>query len=510
MRGRIAGVLAVALLLSLPAAADAAFPGQNGKILYYGGDGNLYTVAPDGTGASPAGIGSSGAWSPDGHRIAAVDSTHVYVRNADGTGNVDVTPNTAPQFSRPVDVTWSPDGTQLVYTNDPVCNPNPASTGTPGLLVKMNADGSNPVRLVCQEASFQTNHGGGGVSWASNGQVIAFEAPTGPGHVESIWKINADGTGLTDLTGVGDPAESWPDWSPDASNITYVLDELFGGSIRIVDADGSNAFTVAADGTVPVWSPDGTKIAFGRGGDIWVMNSDGTGQLNITNTPSVDESPRSWQPLLRGYARPKAATPMYTPLVPAHTPCTSPNRVHAAPLSYNSCNPPSQTSGFATVGTPDANGVPAKSVGSLKLVAIGEVPINTGNGNQSDVVIDFDISDVRNPGTLTDYTGGLRVRSALQITDRNNTPYPGGPGPGTVVPATFEFNVPCATTADTTVGSTCSTSTTANAVLPGQVLERQRAIWELGRVEVHDGGTDGNPSTAGDNTLFATQGVFIP
>ncbi len=257
----------------------------------------------------------------------------------------------------------------------------------------------------------------------------------------------------------------------------------------------------------PVYSPDGKKIVYrDSGGAIRTVNLDGTGASGALATGGRPD----WQPILRGYARPKAATPMYAPLVTAYTPCTSPNRVHAAPLSYNSCNPPSQTSGFATVGTPDANGAPAKSVGSLKLVAIGEVPINTGNGNQSDVVIDFDITDVRNPGTLTDYTGGLRVRSALQITDRNNTPYPGGPGPGTVIPTTFEFNVPCATTADTTVGSTCSTSTTANAVLPGQVLERQRAIWELGRVEVHDGGTDGNPTTAGDNTLFATQGVFIP
>ncbi len=80
-----------------------------------------------------------------------------------------------------------------------------------------------------------------------------------------------------------------------------------------------------------------------------------------------------------------------------------------------------------------------------------------------------------------------------------------------MVPISFEFNVPCATTpSDATIGSTCAVSTTANTLVPGQVLERQRAIWQLGTVEVDDGGTDGNPSTTGDNTLFATQGVFIP
>ena len=109
-----------------------------------------------------------------------------------------------------------------------------------------------------------------------------------------------------------------------------------------------------------------------------------------------------------------------------------------------------------------------------------------------------------------DYTAGLRAQMGLQVTDRNNTPYPGGPGPGTVVPASFEFDVPCATTADTTIGGQCTLDTTANALVPGQVLEFQRAIWQLGEVDVYDGGSDANPATEGDNTLFATQGVFIP
>jgi hypothetical protein len=37
-----------------------------------------------------------------------------------------------------------------------------------------------------------------------------------------------------------------------------------------------------------------------------------------------------------------------------------------------------------------------------------------------------------------------------------------------------------------------------------------RAIWELSKTRVFDGGADGDADTAGDNTLFAVQGVFIP
>jgi hypothetical protein len=46
--------------------------------------------------------------------------------------------------------------------------------------------------------------------------------------------------------------------------------------------------------------------------------------------------------------------------------------------------------------------------------------------------------------------------------------------------------------------------------VPGSVLAGRRAVWELGQVKVDDGGADGNAATAGDNTPFAVQGVFVP
>ena len=49
----------------------------------------------------------------------------------------------------------------------------------------------------------------------------------------------------------------------------------------------------------PSWSPDGTKIVFTNGSDVFVMNPDGSGVTNITNRPDAYEwsiSP-SWQPV---------------------------------------------------------------------------------------------------------------------------------------------------------------------------------------------------------------------
>jgi len=54
-----------------------------------------------------------------------------------------------------------------------------------------------------------------------------------------------------------------------------------------------------------------------------------------------------------------------------------------------------------------------------------------------------------------------------------------------------------------------SVSTTVNALTPGALVNGKRAIFELGRIDVHDGGADGDGST-GPNQLFMTQGLFVP
>ena len=69
--------------------------------------------------------------------------------------------------------------------------------------------------------------------------------------------------------------------------------------------------------------------------------------------------------------------------------------------------------------------------------------------------------------------------------------------------------MPCTVTAETNVGSTCSVSTTADAVTPGLLVEAKRTLIQLGQVKVFDGGSDGLAGTGG-NTLFAIQGVFVP
>jgi Tol biopolymer transport system component len=200
-----------------------------------------------------------------------------------------------------------------------------------------------------------------------------------------------------------------------------------------------------------------------------------------------------------GYPRPKSATPLHAPLVLAYTVCAAPNRVHAAPLPYGSCTPPAKSSGHLTVGTPDANGLPPESTGSVRLRSIG-----------GDVATAITVTDVRNSGDLSDYAGELRVRATVRATDRLSPLNAGEmPAPATIADVEFGPAVPCATTPGPP-GSTCSIDTTVNALIPGAVVAGSRSIWQIGQIEVMDGGPDGDGDTTGDNSPFLRQGLFVP
>jgi hypothetical protein len=75
--------------------------------------------------------------------------------------------------------------------------------------------------------------------------------------------------------------------------------------------------------------------------------------------------------------------------------------------------------------------------------------------------------------------------------------------------SSFPVTVPCSPTASLATGASCTLNTTANSVVPGSVRSGDRAIWQIGAVQVFDGGPDGQVATP-DNSLFETQGIFVP
>ena len=74
-------------------------------------------------------------------------------------------------------------------------------------------------------------------------------------------------------------------------------------------------------------------------------------------------------------------------LVPAYNQCTSTNRTHGPPLAHGSCAPPVRASSQLTVGTPDANGQQANSVGSLLLNVLAGDPLTPAD--EADVAVEL-------------------------------------------------------------------------------------------------------------------------
>lgn len=129
-----------------------------------------------------------------------------------------------------------------------------------------------------------------------------------PGSWETeIYVMNPDGSNPTRLTFLTDGSYDFildePAWSPDGTRVAF---ENWPSSsetwIYVMNADGTDV-TQLTEGIHPVWSPDGLKIGFciketvSDGGEIWVMNEDGT-DLYCLLCPSIEGSYYmfSWSP----------------------------------------------------------------------------------------------------------------------------------------------------------------------------------------------------------------------
>ena len=253
---------------------------------------------------------------------------------------------------------------------------------------------------------------------------------------------------------------------------------------------------------------DVTSAVTGEGPFSFQLAQTGSDGVNFHSRDSatVNRRPELVVTVLNdAYVRPRGATPLRVPLVPAYNACASPNRTHGPPLEHPSCNPPVASSAHLTTGTPDANELAPELEGSVRLTTLVGSPGTPED--EADVEMLFALSDVRlNPG-LDDYLGEVQVRGMLRITDLANGP--AGALPGTLQDLEVPVTAPCTATADPLTGSSCAVVTTLDAVVPGVVDEGARANWQLGQVEVLDGGADGDVDTL-PNTVFARQGLFVP
>jgi Tol biopolymer transport system component len=248
--GMVAGSIGSALLAG---AADASFPGRNGKIAFARDAGGGSAVEEMTIGGSlPKRLVKSGddapapSWSANGSKLAYVraqGSSEIYVVDANGKHARRLTNNRVSDTAPVV----SPDGSKIAFVR--------------------NAEGNS-----------------------------------------DIYVMDANGKNQTDVTKTPDTDEDEPSWSPDSSQIAFSNQSHSEGiqplEVFVMNADGSNAHPLTSDGanSEPNWSPDGTKIAYQATIDdqppaIYVINADSSNQHALTDQEGAIDRHPTWQPV---------------------------------------------------------------------------------------------------------------------------------------------------------------------------------------------------------------------
>src|SRR5262245_43886440 len=179
-------------------------------------------------------------------------NTDVYIMNADGTnlGRVTTDSSTDEQAA------FSPDNKRIVYVRA-LMQRSLVPEGDE--LWSTYTDGSKRTLILKMSARLSRPR------YFPDGTKIAFSALLQDTLNSEIFVVNADGTGLKQLTYDAADDDS-PTWSPDGTAIAWVTTRSTNGAIFVMNADGLNPrplITDCQDGCrEPAFNPDGHRMAY--------------------------------------------------------------------------------------------------------------------------------------------------------------------------------------------------------------------------------------------------------
>ena len=229
------------------------------------------------------------SWSPDGSKIVFLGLEKnqmkggLYTINSNGTGLTLISPWERDHLFNP---SWSPVGNKVIAYGE---------RENSGLfLINLDENWAQRVQLTAQKVEH--------ASWSPDGNKIAYNVYNEDKSFSSIWVMNADGSGKTELTTDEDGFCTGPSFSYNGSKIVYLKGftttipgpkpEEIINEIWVMNSDGSNKHMIYAPGDSMqlirerAWNKN-DKIVFARHKlargfpQIWIINSDGTNPQSI-------------------------------------------------------------------------------------------------------------------------------------------------------------------------------------------------------------------------------------
>lgn len=160
---------------------------------------------------------------------------------------------------------FSPDGRSIAYADLGLHGPEIWS-------VAVDGPGSSR-RLACD---------GRDVDWSPLGDAIAFVRPLHSGDGGELWVENLQTRVQRRVVRSARVSLFTPDWTPDGKKLAFDR----GGDVWVVDVTSKRAERLIVDATEPRWSPDGNRIAFVRdvgGGEsfVFVARADGAAPRRV-------------------------------------------------------------------------------------------------------------------------------------------------------------------------------------------------------------------------------------
>ncbi|MBI2862280.1 MAG: PD40 domain-containing protein [Chloroflexi bacterium] len=295
-------LLSLLILLLSAALISACGPGASGPqgVLAFTSGKSIYIIRFPTAQPQKVEEGAAPALSPDGRKVAFAKEHNIWVANLDGSGArllaevyrrdpiLDMVPSAASHNSLGASsVAWAPDDKRILYARSRI-----AGSGISEVWV-MNADGSG-ASLLLRDSAFLLP------TWLPDSKGVSIYQNLGTIQVFDT-EANREEVGVTVPREIRPPllaqkapkGELWllGRFMPSTREVGTLYGEIKAGP--------ADALKTVAQGAYPIWSPDGSRIAYYRDNALWIVSRDGSDQRRVVDLNLLEGPPPTALPFGR-------------------------------------------------------------------------------------------------------------------------------------------------------------------------------------------------------------------